>query len=225
MHLIIRGAIGALLGAVVLGPVGAAVALVPVFSQRRKLVASKNVVYLLIGGAAALFVLGTLTARRKEINDVLIDPALGKHRGLGAVYGGEPDQIPLRAPSFQDKKPSADYVGYPYSGTQPGTYAKGEPAQMTGKWWDKGEDRWTEVPLSPLDYQRPPMRIPKLFKDSNRYWDGITSRSGVEAQGHRVHLFHLRPSYPTRGIRSISGSLAEVGGGFSTASTMRVPAV
>jgi hypothetical protein len=186
-------------------------------------VASKNVIYLLVGGAVGLVLLGTMT-RRKVVNDVQIDPDLGKHRGLGAVYG-EPDQVPLRAPSFQDHNPASDFVGYNYRGTEPGTYAKGEPAQKTGKWWDKGEDRWTEIPLSPLDYKNPPMRIPKLFKDANRYWDGLTTRSGVEAQGHRVHLFHLRPSYPTRGIRSISGSLSEIGGGMSTASTARIPAV
>jgi hypothetical protein len=107
------------------------------------------------------------------------------------MYGGA-DQIPNRGKSKQDVKGgAADYLAYPYGATTPSAYAKGEPAQHTGSWWDKGEDRWNEIPLSPLDYQRPPMRIPKLWKDANRYWDGITSWGGVDSVGQKVHLFHI----------------------------------
>jgi hypothetical protein len=128
--------------------------------------------------------------------------------------------------SKQDVKGGmADYLGYPYGATQPSVYAIGEPARSGGSWWDARVDQWQEIPLSPLDYEKPPLRIPKLFKDANRYWDGITSWGGTEVMGQRFHIFHLRPSSPTRGYRSISGSLAPIGGGQSTASRVRIPAI
>jgi hypothetical protein len=179
------------------------------------------VVGLALGGVA-LFMFGR---PKHEVQDVQIDPDMGKHRGLSPLYAG-PDQTPHRLPSRQDPRGgAADYLGYNYAKTQPSAYAKGEPAQRVGSWWDKREDDAASIEVSPIDYGRPPMRIPKLWKDANRFWDGVTSYGGTEVMGQRVHLFHLRPSFPTRGVRSISGSLAPIGGGQSTASRIRIPAV
>lgn len=176
---------------------------------------------LILGGV----LLVAMSRPKKPLDDVQIDPALGKHRGLAPMYAG-PDQLPARLPSKQDHKGGkADYLGYPYSNTTPSVYAKGEPAQHGGKWWDAREDAAAHIEVAPIDYGLPPMRIPKLWKDGNRYWDGVTSWGGTEVVGQRFHLFHLRPSIPTRGYRSISGSLAPIGGGQSTASRVRIPAV
>lgn len=176
----------------------------------------------LVAGGVLFFVMGR---PRREINDVQIDPAFGKHRGLAPMYAGM-DQLPTRLGSPQDPKGGkADYLGYNYAKTMPSVYAKGEPAQVGGKWWDAREDAWAFIKPSPLDYQVPPLRIPKLFKSANRFWDGITSYGGTEVVAQRLHLFHLRPAYPTRGARSISGSLAPIGSGQSTASRVRIPAI
>jgi hypothetical protein len=129
-------------------------------------------------------------------------------------------------PSAQDPKGGkADYLGYPYGKSEPSAYAKGEPARRGGKHWDQAVDRVTHTEVSPIDYGLPPLRIPRLWKDANRYWDGINSYGGSEVVGQRLHVFHLRPSYPTRGMRSLSGSIAPIGGGTSTASRIRVPAI
>jgi hypothetical protein len=181
---------------------------------------------LIVAGMVLGGVLLVAMSRKKGgPEDIQIDPDFGKHRGLAPMYAG-PDQLPYRLPSNQDPKGgAADYLGYTYGGSEPSKYALGEPAQITGAWWDAREDNWAPVDVSPLDYQKPPLRIPKLWKDANRYWDGITSWGGTEVVGQRVHLYHLRPSMPTRGIRSISGSLAPIGGGQSTASNVRIPAI
>lgn len=176
-----------------------------------------------MGIGAAVLVFGGVARGRKTVYDSQIGPDFGIHRGKPAMYAG-PDQVSIRHSSMQEPKVT-DYFPYPYEATTPSAFAKGEPAQTTGKWWDMAEDRWAHPEVSPIDYGRPPLRIPKLFRDSNRYWDGITSYGGTDVVGQKVHLFHLRPSYPTRGIRSISGSLSSIGGGMSTASTMRIPAV
>ncbi len=176
----------------------------------------------LVAAGVALFVLGRPKGGAQAWQ---IDPALGKHRGLAPTYGG-PDATPTRMPSHQDPRGGpADYLGYNYARTTPSVYAKGEPAQKGGAWWDAREDAWAFQEPSPIDYAKPPLRIPKLWKDGNRFWDGISSWGGTEVTGQRVHLFHLRPSAPTRGYRSISGSLAKIGGGQSTASRIRIPAV
>jgi hypothetical protein len=186
-------------------------------------VKSSTVVVGLGIGAVALVFLGVFKGK-KQVFDSQIGPDFGIHRGLPAMYGG-PDQISIRHKSIQSPNPMDDYGPYPYKASEPSAVAKGEPAQNTGSWWDKAEDRWASPLISPIDYGKPPLRIPKLWRDSNRYWDGITSYGGTDVVGQKVHLFHLRPSYPTRGIRSISGSLSEIGGGQSTASTMRIPAI
>jgi hypothetical protein len=185
----------------------------------------------IIGGIVAagvlLFILGSRqkTGKIQEVDDWQIDPDMGKHRGIAYVSNGT-DQIPTRMHSAQDPKGgAADYLGYNYDKSLPSLYAKGEPAVHAGKWWDKREDDWTEIPLSPLDYGPAPGRIPKLFKDANRYWDGITSYGGTEVVAQRMHLFHFRPSAPTRGYRSISGSFSTIGGGQSTGSRIRIPAI
>lgn len=181
----------------------------------------------IIGGLALAGVLFVFMSRPKgrPNDDVQIDPDMAQHRGVAPMYAG-PDQLPYRLPSKQDVKGgAADYLGYNYAGTTPSVYAKGEPAQHIGAWWDAREDAWASPDVSPIDYEKPPLRIPKLWKDANRYWDGISSWGGTEVVGQRVHLYHLRPSIPTRGYRSISGSLAPIGGGQSTASRVRIPAV
>jgi hypothetical protein len=179
----------------------------------------------LIGAGVLWVLMGTRGGRQQGFDDVQIDPALGKHRGLGVILAGI-DQLPVRMKSAQDPRGGmADYLSYPYGATEPSRYAMGEPAQKVGSWWDKREDQWAFVDFSPIDYGKPPLRIPKTWKDANRYWDGITSYGGTDVVGQKVHLFHLRPSFPTRGARSISGSLAPVGGGMSTASRARIPAV
>lgn len=178
----------------------------------------------LVGAGVLVFLFGA-RSRPKIAQDVRIDPDFGKHRGLGPVYT-QPDSVPTRMSSAQDPKGmTADFLGYNYDKSMPSTYAKGEPAQFAGKYWDKREDQWAEVAYSPIDYGKPPVRILHLWKDANRYWDGINSRGGVEVVGQRVHLYHLRPSAPTRGVRSISGGLAPIGGGMSTASRVRVPSI
>jgi hypothetical protein len=180
----------------------------------------------IVGGLVLGGVLLVAMSRKSTLpQDVQIDPALGKHRGLAPLYAGT-DQTPTRAPSKQDPKGGlADYLGYTYGATTPSVYAKGEPARNRGSWWDAREDQWQEVPFSPIDYEKAPLRIPKLWKDANRYWDGIVSWGGTDVVGQRFHIFHLRPSYPTRGYRSLSGSLAPIGGGQATASNIRIPAV
>lgn len=176
------------------------------------------------GLGIGVFVLGA-AFRPREPQAVQIDPALGKHRGIAPMYEGT-DQVPTRMSSAQDPKGGkADYLGYTYGKTKPSSYAWGEPAQHLGKFYDKREDNTSHIPVSPIDYGAPPVRIPRPWKDGIRFWDGLTSYGGVDAVGHRVHLFHLRPAYPTRGVRSISGSLAKVGGGMSTASRVRIPAI
>lgn len=188
--------------------------------------------YLVAGGVVGAGVLYLILTGRtgssggpREVQDIRIDPKFGTHRQIPAIFAGT-DQVSTRNASVQDPRGSTeDFGGYPYGNSQPSAFAKGEPAQMKGAHWDQAEDRWVEIPLSPLDYGRPPQRIPQLRRDSNRYWDGITSYGGTEVVGQRVHLFHLRPSSPTRGYRSISGSLASIGGGMSTASRMRIPSI
>lgn len=185
---------------------------------------SEKVILGLLAAGAALFVVGGLT-RKKEPQDWYIDPDLGKHRGLAYIANG-PDQAATRLPSRQDPRGgAADYLGYNYGATQPSAYAWGEPAQKVGKAWDKREDQWAYVDRAPLDYGQPPLRIPRPWKDANRFWDGITSWGGTEVVAQRLHLFHLRPSAPTKGYRSVSGMLAPVGGGQSTASRVRIPAI
>jgi hypothetical protein len=178
----------------------------------------------LVAGGVLLFLVGGKNAR-KEINETQIDPNMAAHRGLAPTYGGA-DATPTRMSSAQDPRGgAADYYGYNYRKTTPSVYAKGEPAQRGGTWYDKREDAWAVVAPSPIDYGAPPLRIPKLFKDATRYWDSIGSHGGTEVMGQRFHLFHLRPSAPTRGYRSISGSLGGIGGGMSTASRVRIPAI
>ena len=181
---------------------------------------------LIVGGMVLGGVLLVAMSRRSSLpEDTQIDPQFGAHRGLAFPYAGN-DQQPDRMPSAQDQKGgAADYLGYPYAGTAPSTYAKGEPAQVGGAWWDTREADWASPEVSPIDYGKPPLRIPKLWKDANRYWDGITSWGGTDVVDQHLHLFHLRPSAPTRGYRSISGVLAPLGGGSSTASNVRIPAV
>jgi hypothetical protein len=185
---------------------------------------SEKALLAILGGGAAIFVLGGLFKVR-PLKAPQIDPQLSSHRGIAPMYEGT-DQVPTRMRSNQDPKGgTADYLGYPYGKSRPAVYAKGEPAQHHGGFYDKREDAAAHIEVSPIDYGAPPVRIPKLWKDGIRYWDGITSHGGVNAVGQSVHLFHLRPSFPTRGYRSVSGSLAKIGGGMSTASRVRVPAI
>jgi hypothetical protein len=182
----------------------------------------------IIGGLIAAGVALVVLARPKTgalPEDVQIDPAFGKHRGLAPMYEGL-DQVPTRMPSKQDPRGGTpDYLGYNYGATLPSVYAKGEPAQKGGAWWDERVDNAAHIEVSPIDYGKAPLRIPKLWKDAIRYWDGLVSWGGTDVVNQRMFLFHLRPSYPTRGARSISGSLAPIGGGQSTASKIRIPAV
>lgn len=182
--------------------------------------------YVIGGGVVAgVLVILLLNNRRPSIVDSRIDPQEDLHRQIPAIYAGT-DQVSTRNPSRQDPLGGmADFGGYPFRGSMPSSFAKGEPAQVKGDHWDKGEDRWGFVPPSPIDYGRPPLRIPRLWRDHTRYWDGLTSYGGTEVVGQRVHLFHFRPSPPTRGNRSISGSLASIGGGQSTASRIRIPSI
>jgi hypothetical protein len=173
-----------------------------------------------------------LTNKPRAVNDVRIDPDLGKHRGLGAVYGG-PDALPIRMPDSQDKRGSyADYLGYPYALTAPSAYANDQYNTMDApESVEQARDRQDHMAGQqgdgggPINYGKPPARIPALFKDNNRMWDSVEQQGGILAENQRLHLFHLRPSSPTRGYRSISGSLASIGGGQSTASTARIPAI
>lgn len=187
------------------------------------LVAGGILLFLVGRQNAPLFLVGRQNAK-KEVEEWQIDSNMGAHRGLAPTYGVKP--TPTRMASAQDKHGgAADYLGYNYKGTTPSVYAKGEPAQGGGKWYDKREDAWAFIEQSPIDYQKPPLRIPKLWKDANRFWDGINSHGGTEVIAQRFHLFHLRPSMPTRGYRSISGVFNPIGGGMSTASRARIPAI
>lgn len=163
-------------------------------------------------GLGALFV-GTKILGRGDVANWQGDPDLGRHRGL--PYQSSPGQgtgAPLRAASAQDPKPAADFDGYPYRGDMtPGKYAQGFP----------GGRAMNPIGYSPLDYGRAPQRIPRLWKDYTRYWDGVMQH-GFSQQNYRVFLFHLRPSMPTRGFRSVSGVLYN---GGPTASRVRIPAV
>jgi hypothetical protein len=114
-------------------------------------------------------------------------------------------------PSRQDPDPAADFAGYPYKATTPSRYAQG---YWKGKFLNP-------IGYAPLDYGDAPTRIPKLWKDNIRYWDGTMQRGSTQ-QNYRIVLFHLRPSMPTRGYRSISGVMA---GGGPTSSRARVPAI
>lgn len=184
---------------------------------------SEKIILAMVAAGAGLVGLAMLN-RPKGSEDVQIDPDMGTHRGLAPTYGYA--VMETRLPSQQDPKGGmADYLGYPYDSTTPSRYAKGEPAQHIGSFYDKREDNWNFVPPAPIDYGAPPLRIPRLWKDANRFWDGINSQGGTDMVAQKIHLFHLRPSAPTRGYRSVSGMLAPVGGGMSTASRARIPAI
>lgn len=170
------------------------------------------VVAALVAAGAGVFLLGRRGAG--ETANPQGDPDMGRHRGIpyqprpGAGTGA-----PLRAPSAQDPHPERDYEGYPYGRTQPALYAQGYPK---GRGMQLGGDA-----TSPLNYGEAPRRIPKLWKDGTRYWDGVMQHGSTQ-QNYRVFLFHLRPSMPTRGYRSVSGVLYN---GGPTASRARIPAI
>lgn len=128
---------------------------------------------------------------------------------------GTGSQAPFwRLPTAQDPGGAVADKPYPHGGAarHPSAYAQGH--------WRGGVAAWP-VGYSPLDYGEVPVRAPKLWKDAISHWDGMRQR-GFTQQNYRLQLLHLRPSYPTRGHRSISGVLA---GGGPTASIARIPAI
>lgn len=165
-------------------------------------------------GAGIIFV----GSRGKKLHDIpnvsdpRIDPDLGRHRGRPAMYrpnSGTGAQV--RLGSAQEPHPN-DSADYPYNGD------KAPSLLATGYWKGYGDG---PVGYSPIDYGPIPKRIPRLWRDGNRYWDGVQTR-GYTQQNYRLFLFHLRPSMPTRGYRSISGVLYN---GGPTSSRRRIPAV
>ena len=167
-----------------------------------------------LAGAAGVVVAALVVMRPKGQHetavDQQIDPQWGVHRGVSASY--PPDVPSVRMPSAQDKRGGfGDYAKYPY-GSRPSSYAQGH-------WVGPGPG---PIGYAPLDYGHVPVRIPKLWKDNVRYWDSLNARAGVGTHYERLHLLHLRPSYPTRGYRSISGVLYN---GGPTASRARIPAI
>lgn len=144
-----------------------------------------------------------------DISDSRLDPDIGRHRGL-PVLRGRSSAEGVRGTSSQEPR-IRDKDGYPYKGDdQPSAIA-------TGYWKGYGTG---PIGYSQLDYGPTPIRIPRLWRDGIRYWDGIAQR-GYTQQNYRLFLFHLRPSAPTRGYRSVSGVLA----GGPTSSRRRIPAV
>lgn len=74
-----------------------------------------------------------------------------------------------------------------------------------------------------LDHERPPSRIPRLWKDGMDMGAGIAQR-GFTQWNYRLFLAHIwtgRVPQPTRGIRSISG-VRQV---YPSASRARIPAI
>jgi hypothetical protein len=167
----------------------------------------------LVGVGGAVVLLGRprgATSQGADLSDPRIDPDIGRHRGL-PVLRGRSSAEGVRLPSSQEPR-IRDKRGYPYSGdSQPSLYA-------TGYWKGYGSG---PIGYSPIDYGPTPIRIPRLWHDGIRYWDGIAQR-GYTQQNYRLFLFHLRPSAPTRGYRSISGVLAN---GGPTSSRRRIPAI
>ncbi len=71
----------------------------------------------------------------------------------------------------------------------------------------------------------PPARVPQLIKSTVREWAGLLQHGMTQTQYQmfmRHESFWFKQQYPTRGAKSISGSLFNQG---STASRIRIPAV
>ena len=141
-----------------------------------------------------------------------IDPQPGVHRQTRPpfirVIG---DFITVRLPSRQERRVRDE--DYPHRGdTQPSAYAQG--------WWRGRVPGWP-LGYSMLDYGPVPQRVPHLWKDATRFWDGPSQR-GFTQQNYRQQWPHFVPPYKTRGYRSISGVITSQG---PTASRVRVPAV
>lgn len=138
-----------------------------------------------------------------------IDPQPGVHR-YGRPSWMHESGATLRLPSEQE--PRVNDAGYPHKGdATPSAYAQGH-------WRGPGMGR---SDISDLNYGDTPDRIPHLWKDATRFWDGLMQR-GFTQQNYREQWPHFRPAYPTRGYRSISGVLTSTG---PTGSRMRIPAV
>lgn len=175
---------------------------------------NRTQVFILLGVAAAGAATVLMLRPKNDPNQIVnaqSSPGMGRHRGIGYTqWAGE--QGTLRAASAQDPKPFADLDGYPYNGDRgAGSYAQA--------YWEGYGDPRTDT--SPINYGKAPRRIPKLWKDGIRYWDGVRQH-GSKQQNSSAFFFHLRPSMPTRGFRSVSGILYN---GGPTASRARIPAV
>lgn len=175
-------------------------------------------VWTILIGAGALGALVMLHGNRHRLNvgagiaaDRRIDPQFGAHRGLGASDSEGPS---WRYPTSQDPAGGlADWTEYPHSRS-----ARHPSSPSEHRWAGKA---MAPVGYSPLDYGETPGRIIGLWKDKLRDWEGFRAR-GATQQEYHLHLFHLRPSYPTRGIRSAGfGTI----GAIQSADQVRIPAV
>lgn len=137
----------------------------------------------------------------------LQDPQAGEHRTV--PY---PTAYPIeRAPTSQDPQGGAGDHRYPFPSRAPLANAQGFPTGRSSQ----------PVGYDGLDHGPIPQRIPRLWRDGLNAWDGLRQWAGTQ-QFYRAQLRHLRPSYPTRGYRSISGVMAPTSMGSTR---IRVPAV
>lgn len=150
-----------------------------------------------------------------------IDPQFGVHRQepipTAEIISNAMSGPFYRAPTSQNPNANAGVMHdptrppYPKGDREPSRYAQGYPR---GPGMARSD-------TSDIDYGVAPQRVPKLFKDATSAWDGA-SQHGSTQQNYRLQLFHLRPSYPTRGYRAISGIIANQG---PTSSRVWIPAV
>ncbi len=157
--------------------------------------------------------------------DAWLDPQPALHKQSPAPAEGPTTATSVaHARPFYQRPSAQDRAGH----FTPRNQGKAADASIMAN--AQGQWKGTGVPPimpSPVDYGRVPNKIPRLWKDGNRSWAGL-SFHGDATVGLITHVNqwlwipHLRPAMPTRGFRSISGVLQRQG---PTASTARVPAV
>lgn len=135
----------------------------------------------------------------------------------------------MRHPTLQDRSQPGDDGQYPLPprARYPSAYDEGYYAGELQQDYRGASYYDGIVNAEGLDQGPPPQRIPREWHDKLQNWEGLRTHGAgtvglVAHTNHWVHLYHPRPAYPTRGLRSVSGVLASQG---PTASRARIPAV
>jgi hypothetical protein len=162
-------------------------------------------------GVVGALAVGAIAMAQRSRNDPVatrIDPqGDGVHRQSRPPWAIDWTE---RLPSNQER--SIRDAGYPHTGdAAPSAYAQMHPVGPG----------MGPIGYGMLDYGDAPIRVPRLYKDAIRFWDGLCQRGSTQ-QNYRMQMAHLRPSQPTRGYRSVSGVLAGQG---PTNSRSWIPAI